>query len=458
MNFITILLFNLMSFAVSKTFSNEFTICDSTNKISLDSLSLIPETPVASQDLQIVLKGKTDIELNEKTSLQLNVNAFGINIVSEKYSLCDYIDECIIKPGNFELHLTQSIPNTVPQDIELKNKLSIINPDSVDGCFEVDTKINQQLKEVHMKLLFDSWKNQHQKEYDSLLEHNKRFNIFKDNIERINEYNKLQKLQNDDLKLAMNHFGDMTNEEYINTLTPITQVPTKKNNLFRTLIKSIPESKDWVDEGKVSEVKNQGQCGSCWSFSVTGALESAYAIKYNEIIELSEQQLVDCSTSYGNNGCNGGLMDYGFQYVIDNGLTTEKNYPYVAKDGKCHTKDLLQSKIKVRSYADVKVNDELELKQAVSNQPVSVAIEADQMAFQFYSSGVLKKSKCGTNLDHGVLLVGYGELNGTKYWKVKNSWGSKWGSDGYILLERTDETNSKGTCGIAMSASYPILS
>ena len=130
MKFINILLLNLLSLVTSNSLSNEFKVCESTNKISLDSLSLVPEIPVANQDLQIILKGKTDIELNENTLLEFNVNAFGIKIVSEKYSLCDYIDECKINPGNFELTLTQSIPNTVPQDIELKNKLSINNPNS----------------------------------------------------------------------------------------------------------------------------------------------------------------------------------------------------------------------------------------------------------------------------------------------------------------------------------------
>ena len=150
------------------------------------------------------------------------------------------------------------------------------------------------------------------------------------------------------------------------------------------------------------------------------------------------------------------LMDSGFEYVKDHGLTTESNYAYRAKDGSCKA-DNYESVIKVTGYVDVQPNNEIELKKAVANQPLSIAIEADQMAFQFYSSGVLKKSKCGTNLDHGVLLVGYGEDNGTKFWKVKNSWGPKWGADGYILLERTDDESTEGTCGVATTASYPVL-
>jgi len=218
---------------------------------------------------------------------------------------------------------------------------------------------------------------------------------------------------------------------------------------------SLPSSVDWTTEGAVTGVKNQGQCGSCWSFSATGALEGAYEIATGTLVSISEQQLVDCSTK--NSGCSGGLMDYAFEYMESNDMCTEASYSYTGSAGSCEATSC-STGIKagtVTGYYDVEADSEEALMEAVSQQPVSVAIEADQSAFQLYSSGVLTAT-CGTNLDHGVLVVGYGELDGTKYWKVKNSWGSSWGLDGYVLIERG--AGSAGECGILGQPSYPQLS
>ena len=204
----------------------------------------------------------------------------------------------------------------------------------------------------------------------------------------------------------------------------------------------------------VTPIKNQGQCGSCWAFSTTGSLEGAYFLKTGELKSFSEQQLVDCDTKQ-DQGCNGGLMDNAFDFIKTNkGLCTEESYPYKGVDGTCNKKCKDDSKATVKTHTDVAANAKA-LMSAIAKQPVSIAIEADQSSFQFYKSGVFNNAGCGTQLDHGVLAVGYGTLNGTDYWKVKNSWGATWGLNGYILLAKGTTAKPINMCGISQSASYP---
>lgn len=232
-------------------------------------------------------------------------------------------------------------------------------------------------------------------------------------------------------------------------------------------VSALPASVDWSAKGAVTPVKDQGNCGSCWSFSATGALEGAYYIKNGNLKSYSEQHLVSCDTT--DSGCNGGLMDNAFAWTKKNGgICTEADYPYTSgtssKSGTCAastcTKD---SGIAPKSYTDVQKNSDDALMSALVKQPVSIAIEADQSSFQLYKSGVLTAA-CGAKLDHGVLAVGYGTwTDGTPYYKVKNSWGASWGMDGYILLERGNTANAgfrgnPGQCGILSGPpSYPNL-
>ena len=266
----------------------------------------------------------------------------------------------------------------------------------------------------------------------------------------------------------MNEFMDLTQAEfkqkYIGSGIDLRNSQVKCGVYNYSLdTNNLPESVDWVKDGCVTPVKNQGSCGSCWAFSSTGALEGAWAKKTNKLISLSEQQLVDCAGGrYGNHGCNGGLMDNAFKYVFDNGLCTEEAYPYTSgsdpnvkntcNSATCH------SSVSAVGCSDVEKNNQQALKAAVALGPVSIAVEADTKIFQFYSGGVVTDiALCGQNLDHGVLIVGYGVENGLKYWLVKNSWGEGWGQDGYIKLGRSDSADDAGVCGVAKQASFPLV-
>ena len=228
---------------------------------------------------------------------------------------------------------------------------------------------------------------------------------------------------------------------------------------------SVPDSVDWVTAGAVTPVKNQGQCGSCWSFSTTGALEGAFFVKTGTLDSFSEQQLVDCDTRKNGGkdmGCNGGLMDNAFSWIEKNGgLCTESEYPYnsgtTKTGGSCDTSCTVVEGSEVKDFVDVKPSSDEAMMTALSQQPVSIAIQADQKSFQLYKSGVFTDS-CGTGLDHGVLAVGYGTMSGKDYYRVKNSWGETWGDAGYIYMGRGAEFNSgNGQCGMLMQASYPEL-
>jgi C1A family cysteine protease len=299
---------------------------------------------------------------------------------------------------------------------------------------------------------FDAWKEQHNVKFLTEAEEIHRLNIFADNHLFIWEHNVKPDVT---YKLGHNQFSHLTEDEFskiyfgLQVSNGTDWWPVLKEDLGLTA-DAIPASVDWVVKGAVTGVKDQGQCGSCWSFSTTGAIEGAYFIKYGKLYSLSEQQLVDCDTV--DSGCNGGLMDNAFAYVQKYGITTESAYPYTAVQGTCKSTTPVIPAGVVKGFVDVLPSgDENALAAAVAQQPVSVAIQANQLAFQFYSSGILTGT-CGKRLDHGVLAVGYGTDGTTPYWKVKNSWGTGWGEGGYIRIQRGVDK-----CGIADSASMPIL-
>jgi len=307
-------------------------------------------------------------------------------------------------------------------------------------------------KEEEYQAMFSKFMDQYNKKYtaDTFFF---RYTVFKQNMDKIALANK----QQHEYKLGMNDMGDMTHAEFKAAKLGYRQINRDVARAAASCpIGNVPASVDWTGKA-VTPIKDQGQCGSCWSFSATGAIEGAVALSSGGKLQgLSEQQLVDCSTRYGNMGCDGGLMDYAFEYVIANdGLVSESTYPYTASGPNACQKQSPQIST-ITGYCDVQSGNENALMAAVAVGPTAVAIEADQSCFQFYSSGVMADKSCGTQLDHGVLAVGYGTTGGKKYWNVKNSWGTSWGNKGYIWLGRQVSGQASGVCGIALEPSYPL--
>jgi len=271
-----------------------------------------------------------------------------------------------------------------------------------------------------------------------------RFNIFKANLDLITAHNN----GSTGWKMGINQFADLTAAEFKAYLG----LKPRDNSYIRSVnVEVLADSPvndiDWVSKGAVTPVKDQAQCGSCWAFSTTGSVEGAVQVKTGRLTSLSEQQLVDCAGSSGNQGCNGGLMDDAFNWIVSHrGIGSEASYPYTARDGTC--KDV-PSVSTISGYKDVQQGSEDALMNALTMQPVSIAIEADQSSFQFYKSGVFT-GPCGQQLDHGVLLVGSGSDGGQDYWRVKNSWGASWGDNGFIRMIR-----GRNMCGLSNMASYP---
>ncbi|XP_071439800.1 procathepsin L [Hetaerina americana] len=319
---------------------------------------------------------------------------------------------------------------------------------------------------------WDAFKLEHKKSYSNDIEEKFRMKIFMENKRKIAKHNSNYEKGVVTYKLALNQFGDLLSHEFRGLVNGFNRTKPggfykermfKGSSFIHPANVELPEQVDWREHGAVTPVKDQGHCGSCWSFSTTGALEGQHFRKTGKLVSLSEQNLIDCSTKYGNNGCNGGLMDQAFQYVKDNqGIDTEKSYPYEAEDDKCRY--LAEDSGATDSgFVDIPEGNEKALKAAIATVgPVSVAIDASHESFQFYSEGVYYDKDCSsTELDHGVLAVGYGsevdpddpDAEKQDYWLVKNSWSKKWGLDGYVKIAR----NRNNHCGVATQASYPLV-
>jgi cathepsin L len=282
-----------------------------------------------------------------------------------------------------------------------------------------------------------------------------RYNVWKSNHAMIDDHNK--EADKFGFELEVNPYTDLTSEEFVAMYNGFKMAPT---NSTRNTFKSTPsfkaaENVDWREKGAVTPVKNQGQCGSCWSFSATGSLEGQHFLKDGQLVSLSEQNLMDCSTAEGNHGCKGGLMDKAFEYIIKNrGIDTEQSYPYQAHDERCRFRTANVGAT-MSSFRDIEHGDVNALMEAIQTiGPISVAMDASRPAFHAYKRGVYSDRTCSSKkLDHGVLAVGFGTYEGTPYFLVKNSWGPMWGMEGYFMIERSEEN----MCGLATQASYPIV-
>jgi len=287
---------------------------------------------------------------------------------------------------------------------------------------------------------------EHGKSYATKEEYEFRLNIFAKKLAFIEEHNALNA---DDHVVGLNAMADWTDHEYKKLLGYKAHQKTANKNVTAP-VGDVPASVDWRTEGAVTPVKNQGQCGSCWSFSATGAMEGAYKLSGHDLTSFSEQQLVDCDKQ--SQGCNGGLMDFAFTYIEANAADTESSYPYTGRDGSCNTS--ISGVAKLTGFSDVTPNDPVALQAALAVGPVAIAVDAASLGWQLYHGGILKRF-CGTSLDHGVLAVGYGTEKGQDFWIVKNSWGASWGEKGYLRIARDMSKKAAGVCGLQSQPSQP---
>jgi len=332
---------------------------------------------------------------------------------------------------------------------------------------------------VESRSRFVEWKNKYNKSYplDDAEEELKRQIIWNAHDGYINCHNSQSSVS---YTLDHNKFSDLTNVEYRELNNLIVKSSAEYNLILgnyrkkyvddntstemRNLIEltqnfDLPLHKNWIDDGAVTPVQDQKSCGNCWAFSAVGAIEGAMSVKYEQLTPLSEQMLVDCSIG---EGCKGDLMQkeslFKFEESHD-GLCTKDDYPYTARESECSENCPKLFNSIVSAYVDLTEGNERELQIALNMQPVSVALQADQLSFQLYKEGVFDDVECGKNgiINHGALVVGYGQMeDGGGYWLVKNSWGEDWGDDGYIRLKK-DASLDYGTCSISRVMTFPIL-
>jgi len=298
--------------------------------------------------------------------------------------------------------------------------------------------------------LFTAWKAQYNKQYDSTDEEAIRFTNFKLSIERVQARN----AKNSNAVFGLTKFADLSVEEFKSLLGYVPAENTRDIGVLPTGSIAVPQTFDWRTQNMVTPVKDQGQCGSCWAFSVTENIESVYCKGNNldctTLAPLSPQEIVDCDDQ--DLGCDGGDPPTAYQFVIDKGgMEDNSDYPYTARDGSCKFKaSLVKVKISSWKYATQNSDETTMMNNLVNWGPLSICVDAEP--WQDYTGGILMAADCDTTLDHCVQLVGYDLTQSTPFWIVRNSWGSDWGENGYIRLQEGQDT-----CGCADEATCAVL-
>lgn len=392
--------------------------------------------------------------INAETKHPVHYEMFGYDTL-----IGSHFDKYTIDYYNYDENATDASLFRITDDMDCRD---FPDSDSVHPTarvlFNPMSEYVNRAGDENLHSALDDFKRKHGYQYKDEHEHHHRLKTFRNNIRYINTRNRAAL----SYKMKLNRFADRTDEE-LRVLRGRRHTKGYNGGLpfpapgLTSSNQAIPTSVDWRIMGAVTPVKDQGICGSCWTFGTTGAIEGAYFVKHGKSIRLSEQDLVDCSWGFGNNGCDGGEDFRAYQYIMKHGgLPLEDSYgPYLQEDSFCHHDSVMKG-AQILGFVNVTEGSEEALKIAIAKKgPVSVGIDAAHKGLVFYASGVYYEPACGStleDLDHAVLAVGYGTLNGEDYWLIKNSWSTYWGNDGYVLLSRKNNN-----CGAATAATYVIV-
>jgi len=456
--------------------AHEFSTCKNQHgdPLGVQSVVFTPDPPHSGRPVTVSVKGVPSVDVPEG-KLHVDIRVLGVTVESQVMDLCEVVKCPLVAGQGYEGKVAQEIPEGTPAHMGATVRLTLVGgTGQTVTCLESKVEISGDTDkkpllgeapageefEKDVKFLYNKWKAQFPKAVHNL-------EVFANNLRKVLSHNKNK---DKTYTMAMNEFGSLTEEEFVKSRLGVRMPDSWIKKSLRTVLTILPslvsqadppKEVDWsVKENVVTPVKNQGACGSCWAFSAIGALESAYALKFNKLVSFSEQQLVSCDG--GDYGCQGGWMDAAFDFLSHSaGICTEEDYPYSSGISSARGDCLVNQCTPVpdsipKGFVDVPPNEAAMVAALAQHGPLSVAVEADQAAFQFYHSGVVTGT-CGTHLNHGVLLVGYGidQTSGTTYWKVKNSWGPGWGEAGYIRIQRGKRWPTGGECGIASHPSYP---
>lgn len=437
----------LSSLLFLSTNAHSFTTCSSTSPVIVNSITLTPDNIVSGKNLVINIEASADSVYNQ-VQANLVVHAFGVQLLSQSFPVSD------LKGGDNTISISQDIPSSVPTGLTLDAKVNLVSGTKNLACLELEVKTSSSgLRATDtVAYLYEHWTNFHGKEKkDSELM------AFRMNHKKVSENRIQYKEGKVSHLLGLNKFAGMTSEEFRGVMG-LKAVPKIKSDLkFIGNKIGVSEDIDWVSKGFVLYVRDQKQSGTCWGHSTTACASSAFAITNGQMYDFSVQEIVDCVTSkygYQSEGTQGGIPSEALDFLVKNGAELTKDYPYTQRDGTCgKSKHTVVAKFS--QYIEVESNSQDTLLEALNQQPISVAIHAEGTV-QLYTSGIIMEKDCQSDsLDHAVLLVGSGSENGTKYWKIQNSWGTSYGEEGYFRLQRSSGTGL-GTCGITTEPIYIV--